>query len=42
MKCFPKREIYIKIYFFIYLAECNVIPINVFTLELCLKNYFWD
>ena len=36
MKCFPKRLIYIKINFFLYLVECNVVRINVFTLELCL------
>ena len=33
----PKGPIYIKTNVFLYLVECNVIPINVFTLELCLN-----
>ena len=48
MKCFLKRLIYIKTNFFIYLIECNVIRINVFTLKPCLnivirngKTSFW-
>ena len=48
MKCFPKRLIYIKANFFFYFVECNVVRINVFTLELCLnivirngKTSFW-
>ena len=48
LKCFPKRLIYIKTNIFLYLIECNVVRINVFTLELCLnivirngKTSFW-
>ena len=37
MKWFPKRPIYIKTNFFLYLLECNVVRINVLTLEFCLK-----
>ena len=33
----PKGLIYIKTNAFLYLVECNVVPINVFTLELCLN-----
>ena len=40
MKCFRKKLIYIKTNFFLYLVQCNVAQINLFTLELCLKNYF--
>ena len=42
MKCFPKILIYIKTNFFLYLAECSIVQINVFTLELCLMNYFFS
>ena len=37
LKCFSKRLIYVKTSFFFCLIECNVVRINIFTLELCLK-----
>ena len=33
----PKGLIYIKTNVFLYLVECNVVPINIFTLELYLN-----
>ena len=42
MKCFPRKLIYVKANVFLYLVEWNAVRINVFTLELCFKNYFCD
>ena len=38
IKCCPKRLIYIKTFF----CTMQCYPINLFTLEPCLKNYFWN
>ena len=35
---FSEKLIYIETNFFVYLVECNVVLIKVFTLELCQTN----